>query len=66
MDGNEDVGDEDTFSQCGEPAGSPDVVRRAGAPELVVRGWFCGEEKRNKRDRRQHEHGKGREKRPYG
>jgi hypothetical protein len=43
MDGNEDVGEDDTFSHCGESVGSPVPVpeRRAGALQLVLvdRGW---------------------------
>ena len=50
MEGNDDVGEESTFSHCGEPAGSPDAAcgpadgaeRVGGAFELVVCGGrFC-------------------------
>jgi len=47
MDGNEDVGEDGTFSHCGESVGSPPVVpvpgRRAGALQLADRGWSCWE-----------------------
>jgi hypothetical protein len=46
MDGNDEVGDDGKFSHCGESVGSPVLVlvpvvaeRRAGALELVGRGW---------------------------
>jgi hypothetical protein len=54
MDGNEDVGDEGTFSHCGDSVGSRAAAvtaggtgladctgRFAGGFELAVRDWFC-------------------------